>query len=283
MKKFISLILFIGLLGCLSLLIPKSIDSACPPSHGDYTYTDPSGKEKCCKTPDAFGKCKTGEDLHAGYCCIFGSASFSGSPSPGSGLFGETTVWLTVDRHNVMVGQSFTGTLKIITKENIAHPSVNYGDGESIWFISDCDGSDLLGDPEADPLICEYDFTHNYLTPGSKIIKGGYSSQVVEKTITVLEAPIPDPGPDDDWNPIESKTISKLIEKITNLVFYLVSSLAVLFIMMGGFYVLTATGNPEQINKGRKIILYTIIGFTIMSISRGIIALIYLILRINIP
>ncbi len=283
MKKFIFLISFIGLLGCLFLLTPKSVDSACPPSHSDYTYTDPSGKEKCCKSPDVFAQCDPGEDLHTGFCCILGTASFSGSPSPGTGLFGETTVWLTVDRYNVMIGQSFSGTLKIITKENIVHPNVDYGDGESIWFISDCDGSDLLGDPEADPLICEYDFTHNYLTAGIKTVRGGYSSQMVEEIITVLEQPVPDPGPDDDWNPVESETISKLIEKITNLVFYLISSLAVLFVMIGGYFILTAAGNPEQMNKGRKIILYTIIGFAIMAISRGIIALIYLILGINIP
>ena len=57
----------------------------------------------------------------------------------------------------------------------------------------------------------------------------------------------------------------------------------VLLIMIGGFTIMTAAGNPEKITKGRKIIIYAIIGFAIMAISRGILALIYLILGINIP
>ncbi len=51
--------------------------------------------------------------------------------------------------------------------------------------------------------------------------------------------------------------------------------------MIGGFYILTAGGSPDQLKKVKKIILFTIIGFSVVMAATGIRALIYKILEID--
>jgi hypothetical protein len=81
---------------------------------------------------------------------------------------------------------------------------------------------------------------------------------------------------------LEYKTTAELIEKITNLVFYVISGLAVLFIIIGGYFILTSAGSPGQVRRGRQVILYTFIGYAVILVARGIVALIYEMLGVNI-
>ena len=279
MKKTVVLILFIGFLIGLSFLLPVKVESACPTGYSSTPTI--GGQTICCKAVGISG-CILPDTLNAAgdECCH----TDTGGSGP-TGSWWLTNAWLTVNTYNVMVGQSVSGTLKIETRENIAHPYIDFDDGESIYFISDCDGSEFADDPETDPLICEYNFTHNYLSPGTYQIKGNYgggsSFLAPTKTITVSEVPAQPPS-GENWNPLTATTPEEIIEEFTNLIFYIISSLTVLFIMIGGFYILSAAGNPERINKGKKIILYTIIGFAIMATSRGIIALVYLVLGITV-
>ena len=45
-------------------------------------------------------------------------------------------------------------------------------------------------------------------------------------------------------------------------------------ILLGGFYILTAAGNPERLRKGKQIILWGIIGFAIILLAGGVSALV---------
>ena len=57
------------------------------------------------------------------------------------------------------------------------------------------------------------------------------------------------------------------IYTVTNWVFYILTLLAVLFIIYGGFTVLTASGDPTKSTKGKNILTYAIIGLAIALVA----------------
>jgi hypothetical protein len=50
------------------------------------------------------------------------------------------------------------------------------------------------------------------------------------------------------------------VEKFYAWGLWLISFVTVLFIIIGGYYIMTARGNPEQIAKGKSFIFYSIAG-----------------------
>jgi len=72
-------------------------------------------------------------------------------------------------------------------------------------------------------------------------------------------------------SPIEHETFGDLIDAIIKFVFNIALVLAPLFIIIGGFYFVAAAGDPSKIETGKKIIFYTLIGFLIILISRGLV------------
>ena len=71
--------------------------------------------------------------------------------------------------------------------------------------------------------------------------------------------------------PLDTTTIEGVIAGMVNFLFTIGVVLAPLLIIIGGFLFVTAGGNLEQINRGKKIILWTIIGFLIILLAQGII------------
>jgi hypothetical protein len=72
-------------------------------------------------------------------------------------------------------------------------------------------------------------------------------------------------------SPIEHETFGDLIDAIIKFAFNIALVLAPLFIVIGGFYFVAAAGDPSKIETGKKIIFYTLIGFLIILISRGLV------------
>lgn len=204
--------------------------------------------------------------------------------------YGYVDIEISQGSKNVTVGQEISGQVVVKSglETNVSSCSIEFGDGES------SSGFCSIG-PEK---VCTENFQHSYSSPGEKTLKaqcfwviwepfsfieiedsGTFASQ---ETITVIEAPTP-AEPIETVNPLAATTLAEVIDSIANTVFYIVTSLAVLLIMIGGFFILSAGGNPAQISRGKKIIIYTIIGFAIMVLARGIIDLIYNILGIGVP
>jgi len=75
-------------------------------------------------------------------------------------------------------------------------------------------------------------------------------------------------------SPIEHETFGDLIDAIIKFVFNIALVLAPLFIIIGGFYFVAAAGDPSKIETGKKIIFYTLIGFLIILLSRGLVVII---------
>ena len=44
-----------------------------------------------------------------------------------------------------------------------------------------------------------------------------------------------------------------------------------LLIIIGAFYIMSALGDPEKIKIGRNIIIYTLVGFLIILIAKGLV------------
>lgn len=72
----------------------------------------------------------------------------------------------------------------------------------------------------------------------------------------------------------EAETFEEFIMNIIDFFFTIALALVPLIIVLAGIFMVTSTGNPEQFEKGKKIIIYALIGLVIILISKGLIALI---------
>ena len=65
-----------------------------------------------------------------------------------------------------------------------------------------------------------------------------------------------------------------LIESAIILLLGLAFGLAVLFLIIGGFYYITSAGNEEQAEKGRKTLINSIIGLVVIILSYTIVRIV---------
>lgn len=81
--------------------------------------------------------------------------------------------------------------------------------------------------------------------------------------------------------PIEHRTFTDLIGAIINFIFGIALVVAPLMIIIGAFYFLASGGDPKNIETGKKIIIYTLIGFVIILLANGLVDLLRNILRVE--
>jgi hypothetical protein len=77
-------------------------------------------------------------------------------------------------------------------------------------------------------------------------------------------------------NPLGSgcTTLSCPLTAITNFLFTISIPICGIMILVGGFQMMTAGGNPEKFSSGRKTILYAVIGFVVVLLAGSVAALI---------
>ena len=61
------------------------------------------------------------------------------------------------------------------------------------------------------------------------------------------------------------------VVRVINFILTFLALLALIFIIIGGFRILVAGGNDENVTKGRKTIVYAIIGLVIIFFARTIV------------
>jgi len=71
-------------------------------------------------------------------------------------------------------------------------------------------------------------------------------------------------------NPLGSNTIMGVINNVLNYLMLISVPILAIMILIGGFQILTAAGNPTKITSGRHTITYAVIGFAIILISKGV-------------
>jgi membrane protease YdiL (CAAX protease family) len=72
-------------------------------------------------------------------------------------------------------------------------------------------------------------------------------------------------------NPLSYNSLAELVEGVTDFLYGISLVLAPLFIVIAGYFFVTAAGDPNKIETGKKIILFTVIGFIIILLSKGLI------------
>ena len=75
-------------------------------------------------------------------------------------------------------------------------------------------------------------------------------------------------------NPLKFDSIPEVLKAIGNFIFALGIPLASVFILIGAFQFMTAGGSEERIRKGKKTLLWAIIGLMIILLTNAIISII---------
>ena len=82
-------------------------------------------------------------------------------------------------------------------------------------------------------------------------------------------------------NPLGVNTFWELIDRIINYLFNISIYLLPVMIVIGAYYYLTALGDQNRLGTGKRIIFWSIIGFAIIVISKGLIEILQDILEIT--
>ena len=75
-------------------------------------------------------------------------------------------------------------------------------------------------------------------------------------------------------NPLDAESFEEFIENLIDFIFWVAVAIAPLMIIVAGFFFLTAAGDPGKVKTAKSIIFWTIIGFTIVLLAKGIISMV---------
>jgi len=83
-------------------------------------------------------------------------------------------------------------------------------------------------------------------------------------------------------NPLGStSTVDSLLHRIVDWLVTVAAPIAAVMIIYGAFQTLFAGGDPEKFTKGRKTILYAVVGYGIIFIGWGLVSIIEKLLTTN--
>jgi len=80
--------------------------------------------------------------------------------------------------------------------------------------------------------------------------------------------------PNQICNPLGNLTFTDIINKLIDFLLTVALIICPLMIVVGGFFFITAAGDPTKANKGRQIMVYAVIGLVIILISKGLVTLV---------
>jgi hypothetical protein len=82
-------------------------------------------------------------------------------------------------------------------------------------------------------------------------------------------------------NPLGDNTsLSAITDPIIKFIFNIAVVVVPVVVIAGAFFIATAAGNAERIDKGKKMILWSLVGFLIVLLSQGLSDLLYNVLGI---
>lgn len=70
---------------------------------------------------------------------------------------------------------------------------------------------------------------------------------------------------------LTTRSLSEIITGVINWLLSIASGLAILFIIIGGIYYITAGGDEQRMSTGKKIITYSVVGLVFIIISYSIV------------
>lgn len=75
-------------------------------------------------------------------------------------------------------------------------------------------------------------------------------------------------------NPLTANTFEELVDGIITFVFNIALVVAPIMIIGSGFIFVTSGGDPRGVQRAKDILIYTVVGFFVIMISRGFITMI---------
>jgi len=86
--------------------------------------------------------------------------------------------------------------------------------------------------------------------------------------------PAPEPGPGVFVNPLRAQTFAALLNTVLNFLFTIALVVAPLTILAAAFMFVTGGGNPEQVSRAKKTMIWTVVGLIVIILSKGIVTVI---------
>lgn len=71
-------------------------------------------------------------------------------------------------------------------------------------------------------------------------------------------------------NPLKFGTIPDILNSVAGFLYALALAVVTVMVLWGGLQILTAAGNPSQIDKGKQTLLWAVIGTVVILIAGGI-------------
>jgi len=94
------------------------------------------------------------------------------------------------------------------------------------------------------------------------------------------DPPFPPPGPDIGGgstflrNPLTVTSLPDFIDVIANWLLSIALVLAPILIVIAGIILMTASGDPNRVSTGKRMLLWTVVGFLIILLSRALVTII---------
>ena len=76
--------------------------------------------------------------------------------------------------------------------------------------------------------------------------------------------------------PAEAPTVDimRVLDNITNWLFAILLIVAAIFLIVAGYYFVTAQGDPDRIARARNMVLYALIGVLVGFVAKGLVVLV---------
>lgn len=81
-------------------------------------------------------------------------------------------------------------------------------------------------------------------------------------------------------NPLTADTFEEVLDRLINFIFWVGITVAPVMLIIAGFMLVTAMGDPKRVETAKKMILYTLIGLAIVILAKGLIAVLKSILGV---
>ncbi len=73
-------------------------------------------------------------------------------------------------------------------------------------------------------------------------------------------------------NPLKACSFADLIDNIINFIFTIAIIITPIMIIVGGFMFITGGGDPAKITRAKQLLLWTVIGLTVILFARSLVA-----------
>ena len=71
-------------------------------------------------------------------------------------------------------------------------------------------------------------------------------------------------------NPLQCPTLSDCVSRLINALFIVGAPLCALMVMVGGYQIMFAAGDPEKFKTGRQTLTYAAVGFALLLLAQGV-------------